>query len=887
MTEAKRMGENSKSFEIFKYGSSWLRADFHLHTKADKEFIYNSNPDYYISDYISALKSSGINVGVITNHNKFDYEEYKSLKKQALKNEILLLPGVELSISDGANGIHTNIVFSNEWLESGNFINSFLTNIFENQIPEQYENKNGKCSFGLVDTIKKLENFHKDFFLIFAHVEDSCGLWNELDGGRIVILGRDDFFKRRTLGFQKVRSYDKTDSEKPCRTKVRKWLNNWYPAEVEGSDCKSIEEIGKGEKCYLKLGSFSFDAVKYALTDYKNRVKTNVTKYAHSYIKNIRFTGGTLAGKELYFSPELNTLIGIRGSGKSSILEVIRYALAIPFEDKVGDKDYKEKLVGFTMGSGGKVELDIIDRYGQPYTVKRILKQEPEVYIDGKYQPGISIRETVIYKPIYFGQKDLSNTGEGFEKDLVNKILGSKLDEIRHKIRVQKEKVNEVIEQLIKVSNVKEQIDEQTSIINDTEYRLDFYKKHGVEEKLQKRLDFTNDARELKKDIDYASEFLSDLNEVITKYEDNLRNVSLYKSKYNPILFQSVYNEYKIIIEILDFIKLKLPELQKTKVNLDAKLTEFKEIERTMVEEFAAIERKLAEELKNSGTQNISPDEFLNLSKKMNTANQMLNLLTNQSSLKNELNNKLLLELNNLNKLWHEEFQITKTELDKVGNDSTSLSIKSGYKEDRQAVLLFMKDIFRGSNIRDTTYQNILDKYRDFIAIYQDIENARSVFGSNPQVLTDLFMKNIKSLLTYRVPDRFTIEYKGKELQNHSLGQRASALILFVLSQRENDLIIIDQPEDDLDNQTIYEDVIKLIRKLKPETQFIFATHNPNIPVLGDAEQVLACEFADNAIEVQSGSVDEHNIQKIIVDIMEGGREAFERRKEIYNIWKP
>lgn len=65
--------------------------------------------------------------------------------------------------------------------------------------------------------------------------------------------------------------------------------------------------------------------------------------------------------------------------------------------------------------------------------------------------------------------------------------------------------------------------------------------------------------------------------------------------------------------------------------------------------------------------------------------------------------------------------------------------------------------------------------------------------------------------------------------------------MLFELSQQENEVVIIDQPEDDLNNQTIYDDVIKLIRKLKPSAQFIFATHNANIPVLGDAEQVIAC----------------------------------------------
>ena len=198
-----------------------------------------------------------------------------------------------------------------------------------------------------------------------------------------------------------------------------------------------------------------------------------------------------------------------------------------------------------------------------------------------------------------------------------------------------------------------------------------------------------------------------------------------------------------------------------------------------------------------------------------------------------------------------------------------------------------MRSIFKGSGIRETTFQGIVDKYRDFTSVYTDFDNAKKTFGTNPQLLADLFTKNLKILLTYQTPNKFTITYRGKELQHHSLGQRASALILFVLSQRENDVIIIDQPEDDLDNQTIYEDVIKLVRKMKPKVQFIFATHNPNIPVLGDADQILACSFMDDKISVQSGGIDDPVQQKTIVDIMEGGREAFNRRKEIYQIWKP
>ena len=106
--------------------------------------------------------------------------------------------------------------------------------------------------------------------------------------------------------------------------------------------------------------------------------------------------------------------------------------------------------------------------------------------------------------------------------------------------------------------------------------------------------------------------------------------------------------------------------------------------------------------------------------------------------------------------------------------------------------------------------------------------------------------------------------------------------MLFILSQRENDVVIIDQPEDDLDNQTIYEDLIKLIRKIKPKTQFVFATHNANIPELGDAEQVVACEYLDDKIQTLSGGIDCSDIQQRMVDIMESGAIAFEKRKQVY-----
>ncbi len=873
---------------LFQHGATWLRADFHLHTKADGEFSYSGEQNDFITDYVDALENANIRIGVITNHNKFTKAEFDALRKKAKKKAIFLLPGIELSVNDGGNGIHTLIIFSDEWLTNGqDYINQFLNIAFEGKTPDQYENENARCSLGLIDTIKKLEGYHKDFFLVFAHVEQKSGLWNELEGGRIEELGSNEFFRRRTLGFQKVKTYDVAD--KKCRIKVQRWLRDSYPAEIEGSDPKNLESIGKGQqRSYLKVGEFSFNSVKFALIDHENRVNPSVEPYKHSYIRSIQFEGGTLAGKTIYFSPELNTFIGIRGSGKSSILEVLRYVLDIPVGEKASDEKYKQKLIDLTMGNGGKVIINAVDRNGLSYEIRRIWKENySTVYIDNKLQPGVSIRETVLHKPIYFGQKDLASTGDGFEKDLVEKLLGDKLDDIRRKIAEQKINVSDAVDRLTKIANVQDQIAEQNQIKLDTEHRLQFFKDHGIEEKLQKRLDFDSDLNKMKKGVDLVKSFNEGITNLLAQHEDDLLNFQGYVSKHNDTLFRQFFDIYGTVIQFLHTTKAELQRTRSIQNDLSEKHQELITIRQGLVDEFAEIERKLADELKTSANTSVSSDEFLKLKQKLTHTVQLLSALTKQSQQTVKLEAALKQELQLLNDLWHQEFMHIKTVLDEVSHTNSALLITAGYKEDKRSYLDFMKSLFKGSGLRDSTYQGLIQQYPDFMAIYTDFDKAKSSFGTNPQILADLFIQNLKVLLTFQTPNKFTISYRGKELQHHSLGQRASALILFILSQQENDVIIIDQPEDDLDNQTIYEDVIKLVRQMKPKVQFIFATHNPNIPVLGDAEQIHACSFMDNTISVQSGGIDDQAQQKTIVEIMEGGKEAFNRRKEIYQIWKP
>ena len=873
---------------VFAKGAQWIRADFHLHTRADREFKYAADDDFYNSSYVDALEKAQIRLGVITNHNKFDCSEFKALRATVQKKGIALLPGVELSVNDGANGIHTLVVFSNDWLADGHdYINPFLTSAFEGKTPAQYEQENGRTSWSLLETIKKLESYHRDFFLVFAHVEANSGLWAELDGGRLAELGQNEFFRRRTLGFQKVRTHDGAGKDKPSRTKVQSWLQNWYPAELEGSDPKCLDEIGRGKTCYLKLGELSYEAAKFALSDAPSRVALDPPKHQASHIRSIHFDGGILDGQTLHFSPELNTLIGIRGSGKSSILEAVRFALDIPRGEKAQDTKYKDELIRHTLGSGGKVTLTACDVYGQEFTISRIFREAPNVYLDGKLQPGVSIRETVLRRPIYFGQKDLSSTGEGFETDLVEKLVGDKLRVLRDDIETQRQRVREAAQRWLKLSDAAELKRDYEQQLTDANFRLKKFEEYGVADKLQKRLGFQQDAAALTRLRERADDFTLALGSLIAEHEDELRNAMSYVSRQNPEFFAAYYAEFSHLIGRVEQLKQIEQDARAIASRLNAQQGEFEGARKSLQEEFAQVERQLAQELKQTGMTAIQPDDFLAQQQRKTKAEQMLEALAKQESLQTSIRDALFAEIDKLNELWLHEYSTIKGELDRVNASHTALQIEAEFKDDKESAISFMQQLFKGSNIRETTLRAVMEDYADFGGLLRALPGALVKAGSTPEVFEKTFMQNLAEFVTWQVPNRFVIRYRGKELKHHSLGQRASALLLYVLSQRQNDAIIIDQPEDDLDNQTIYDDVIKLLREMKPHAQFIFATHNANFPVLGDAEQVHACQYQDEKVATRSGSIDARPVQEAIINIMEGGQEAFNRRKEVYNLWKP
>ena len=119
-----------------------------------------------------------------------------------------------------------------------------------------------------------------------------------------------------------------------------------------------------------------------------------------------------------------------------------------------------------------------------------------------------------------------------------------------------------------------------------------------------------------------------------------------------------------------------------------------------------------------------------------------------------------------------------------------------------------------------------------------------------------------------------------KDAAELSRGQKCTALLPILLARRDSPLII-DQPEDNLDNHFIFETVVNAVQRLKRHRQMIFITHNANIPVLAEADLVLVMNSDGRIGAVEkSGTVDECREQ--IIDLLEGGREAFELRSKRY-----
>lgn len=261
--------------------ASWIRIDVHLHTKSDHEFAYQGSNGNFVQAYIKALKREQIQLGIITNHNKFKRGEFSLLKQEAEKEGILLLPGCEISVKIPGGNVHMLVVFDpNAWLKEDNSIDKFLKKAFKGA--SKYRNNNAVSPYYLIEITAILDSFDKDFFLIAAHVCQKSGLLYECSPAYLKKLARSKSFNEHLLGLQKVRkTKDTFNSNSKSTAEDFKNVFGKLPPQVEGSDPKNVNQIGKGtgiSKVICK--PFSYQGLRKALEEGKcyEEAKMNITQ---------------------------------------------------------------------------------------------------------------------------------------------------------------------------------------------------------------------------------------------------------------------------------------------------------------------------------------------------------------------------------------------------------------------------------------------------------------------------------------------------------------------------------------------------------------------------------------------------------------------------------
>jgi hypothetical protein len=863
---------------LFSHGSAILKADFHLHTRRDKEFTYVGAGDRFVADYVEALEKAAIRIGLIANHNKFDLGEFKALKAKANSKDILLLPGVELSITGGSGGLHVLIAFNPaDWITTtDDFINKFLDTVF-GSIPNR-EDSNITCRKDLNDILDILNGeYQKDHFVIFAHVEQNKGLLKECNGTAIGTMIGSSHFKGSVLAVQKLRTRDN----------IRK-LNQWIGyslARVEGSDPKSIDHIEKYKDTasYIKIGELSFSAVKYVLTDHSGRVFDSLELITHGYVESVSFTGGKLNGQTIALSPYLNTMIGIRGSGKSSLLEIIRWGLDLA---AVEDSNYKESLINNVLGSGGQISLTVIDEHGKKFEIRKINGESSKILDSSGKDIMVSV-STIVRNPLYFGQKDLSASKVGYEVKLLDKFIAGKIPDRKSDLTEKIQKIAENIRLFLNLEGIPDKVNRLEEENRELEYKLKIFEEKGLAEKLTKQTEFGKDGVKLDSFVKAGEQLADSLEEFISE-ECSLENFDLlgYNSKYNEELFTRLQASIGTLKKHISELRKMSTTISDDVRSLAAIRDEFTALSEQLKEEFAEIKRSV-------NSENLDLDSFVNAKKKIEINKTEIEKLKKAQKSDKTICNAISSAIRERNEILAKQFNAYKTETDGINASQGELTVNLTFKGDKANLTEALKALIKGTGIReaDVKIKKLCDKFPDSVAIIDDLflkdggELKSLLSNSDFEKLATKIREGYGDFLNVISGNAIEILYHGKQLKNHSIGQRASALILFILSQSQNDIIIIDQPEDDLDNQVVYKEFIRALKEKKSSVQFIFATHNANIPVLGDSEKIISSEYEDDKMALSEGTIDTAATHKKIIDIMEGGEEAFKRRNAIYSSW--
>lgn len=618
-------------------------------------------------------------------------------------------------------------------------------------------------------------------------------------------------------------------------------------------------------------------------------------------IKNLKVTGGFLAGIDLTFKDGLNCIIGPRGSGKSTTEELIRYSLGVlPGRD---ERDPLRKriqtLVESTLG-GGRVELVIETKDGMTYTVSRAAGEEPVlVSSEGTILPSETLRSQIFPADIY-SQNQIESIAETphYQLDLLDKFKESELRAVQSQLDETTRKLKSNAAQILPLLSEKTNLlGELTQLEAVREKLKSFAKSEGQDSEVMNRVHAAKALRDREmKAIDHARVQLADFKTKLGSFVGyyGAQAVSFFGDDMRVGANQLVTGEAIEIIKAGVAVAEKaiagaLTALTETESKIGGVRTRLEQAHATQEMEY----RKVIEKQQQNQAQSVERakvekqhNDLLFKQKRVDELNQnikghsatrdrLLAQLSEERDRRFEIRNQIAITLTD-----HLKPNIKVSVEQNADQESyrklLENSLRSGSMQ-HQKIAASLSSALTPQELGELARKDeplILSKRGSI-----NPEQAKKVIAElrNPEKLMELEIVDLDDLPKIELSDGGI--YKNSA--GLSTGQKCTAILPILMFDSANPLLI-DQPEDNLDNRYVYECIVATVKKVKSGRQLIFVTHNPNIPVLGDAEQIVVMQSDGRSGSVHSsGNVDE--CRDSIINLLEGGSEAFRLRSERYD----
>jgi DNA repair ATPase RecN len=675
-------------------------------------------------------------------------------------------------------------------------------------------------------------------------------------------------------------------------------------AVINASDVSSPEALAESRSsCFIKMSALSVEGLRQAFLDPGSRIRLNsdAAPEPHAEFIAMAWEGGFLDGAHLHFNGNLNVLVGGRGTGKSTVIESLRYALAI---DPIGEEANKahQGVLKHVLKSGTKVSVLVRSHHPakHDYTIERTIPNPPVVKDEHGNVLNLSPRDVVPGVEV-FGQHEISELTKSREK--LTLLLERFVDRDPN-AGAQKAKLRLELERSRgRIADVQREIkliEERLGLLPSLEETQKRFQDAGLEERLKEKSLLVREERILatiKERLVPVSMLRQELAGLLpidtaflsTKALEGLPNSAMLIE--GEAILQCVTTQLQTIAgQIEQAISVADAELSALRARWD--------------ERKQAVETTYQALLRELQKSKIDGEEFIRLRRQIEELRPL-------REKKEVLSRDLAAHQANRRNLLDEWFNLQSAEYRALELAAKRVSRKLGGRVRAKVTMGGNREPLE-KLLRDEIGGNLaalLDrlKSRDSLSLLDFAQRCRegkdsliSNYSLPPaaaerlaQATPDIFMKLEELELPATTKVELNTSSEGEPetwqtIEALSTGQKATAVLLLLLLESEAPLVV-DQPEDDLDNRFITEGVVPTMKDEKRKRQFVFSTHNANIPVLGDAELIIGLTTGIQNDAVQGritehlmGSIDMQPVREMVEEILEGGKTAFEMRRQKY-----